>query len=234
MLQKINAFIKRLLLIISGKVSHLKIDVKCNHKWYGDSYGGFYINPDYLNEKSVVYSIGIGEDISFDLDIISDFKCSVYGFDPTPKSINWIKQQGSSIPKQFIFSNIGIGSESGLVDFYLPRNPNHVSGSLIKQTHVSSENKIKIEIKTLANMAREFGHTHIDLLKIDIEGSEYSVINEIINSAVSIDQVLIEFHDRFLEDGHKKSKEAIDKMRKKGYKIFAISDSFEEVSFIKI
>ena len=39
--------------------------------------------------------------------------------------------------------------------------------------------------------------SRIDILKMDIEGAEYDVIDDIINSPVPIAQVLIEFHHRF-------------------------------------
>ena len=73
------------------KYSHLKIEIDCKSRWYGNQYVGFYLNPSSINENSVVYSFGIGGDISFDKEIIDTHKCHVYGFDPTPKPINWCK-----------------------------------------------------------------------------------------------------------------------------------------------
>jgi hypothetical protein len=76
------------------------------------------------------------------------------------------------------------------------------------------------------------GHKHIDVLKMDIEGSEYDVIEDIINSNISITQILVEFHDRLFENGYQKSIKIINALKLKGYEIFAVSESFEEVSFI--
>ena len=36
--------------------------------------------------------MGCGEDISFDLGLIEMFDCDVYGFDPTPKSIDFVNK----------------------------------------------------------------------------------------------------------------------------------------------
>ena len=69
-------------------------------------------------------------------------------------------------------------------------------------------------------------------LKMDIEGSEYDVIEDIINSNISITQILVEFHDRLFENGYQKSIKIINALKLKGYEIFAVSESFEEVSFI--
>ena len=48
-----------------------------------------------------IYSFGIGEDISFDTELIGLYSCIVHGFDPTPRSINWI--HFNTTPNKFIF-----------------------------------------------------------------------------------------------------------------------------------
>lgn len=230
MITKIKSGIRRLLVKISRKNSHFKIGVKCNHLWYGNTYGGFYLCPEFVDENSVIYSFGIGEDISFDNTIIKNHNCSVFGFDPTPKSINWVKNQ--KVSDKFHFYEFGISDKNEAIEFYLPKNPEHVSGSIIIQKNIDVTKKINVEMKSLRHIMNELGHQHIDVLKMDIEGSEYDVIENILESKISITQILIEFHDRFFENGNRKSKEIVKKMDRNGYKIFAISDSFEEISFI--
>ena len=51
---------------------------------------------------------------------------------------------------------------------------------------------------------------------------------------VDINQILIEFHHRFPSVSLNKTKEAIKKLNNKGYKIAAISDQYEEYTFIKV
>jgi FkbM family methyltransferase len=230
MITKIKSKIKHLILKTSRNNSHLKIGVKCNHVWYGNTYGGFYLCPELLDENSIIYSFGIGEDISFDNAIIKNHNSNVFGFDPTPKSINWVKSQ--KVNDKFHFYEFGISDKSGFVEFYLPKNPEHVSGSIITQKNIDIMKKVNVEMKSLGDIMNELGHKHIDVLKMDIEGSEYDVIEDILDSKILITQILIEFHDRFFENGNYKSKEVIKKMNRRGYEIFAISDSFEEISFI--
>ena len=222
--------IKKLVFRIFGKYTHFKKSINLNHVWYGNSYGGFYLCPEYLNTKSIVYSFGIGEDVSFDVDLIKNHGCKVFGFDPTPKSKKYIKSQ--KIDEKFHFYEFGISNISGAIDFYLPTNPEHVSGSIITQKNVNIENKINVEMKSLKDIMNELGHEHIDVLKMDIEGSEYDVLENILNENISISQILVEFHDRFFENGNLKSKQIIDKLNFNGFQIFAVSDTFEEISFI--
>jgi FkbM family methyltransferase len=234
MLQKIYKQIKKQIknaaFQLTGRFSHLKIGIKCNHIWYGNDYGGFYVCPDLLNKESVVYSFGIGEDISFDKAIIDKHNCNVHGFDPTPKSIKWVSSQ-NQIPN-FHFYAYGLDSKSGAVDFFMPFNDNHVSGSLVIQNNVSEQKKVIVEMKSLFDITNSLKHNHIDIVKMDIEGSEYEVLDSIFEANISINQFLVEFHERFFENGKEKSIQFINRMKKHGFEIFAISDSYEELSFI--
>ncbi|GAO28486.1 FkbM family methyltransferase [Geofilum rubicundum] len=218
--------------LLSGKYNHLKKQVKCPSEWYGNTYGGFYVCPDQLSPESIVYSIGIGRDISFDKSILAQHHCQVFGFDPTPNSISWVKENPT--PKGFRFFPYGLGKTNTTQQFYLPKNPNEVSGSIVEQSNVSTQNTVPVEIKTLHTIARELKHSYIDVLKMDIEGSEYEVIDSIIDSHLPIHQLLIEFHDRLFQDGHSRTQNAVKKLNAAGYKVFAVSDNLQEVSFIKI
>ncbi len=230
MKRKIESKIKKFILMLTGQVRHLKPTAQCDYEWYGNPHAGFYVCPQLLDENSIVYSFGIGEDVSFDLEIIAKHKCQVYGFDPTPKSINWVGQQ--ELPGNFHFYKYGIHSESGFVDFFLPKNKAYVSGSLMIQNNVDTGRKVSVEMKSIGDIVRELGHDHIDVLKMDIEGSEYDVIDSILKANLSITQLLIEFHDRFFEDGRERTRRAIGQLKACGFEVFAVSDSFEEVSLV--
>jgi FkbM family methyltransferase len=227
-----KTILKKIYYRVTRNAPYFRKGVKCKSVWYGNSYGGFYVYPPLLNEKSIVYSFGIGEDISFDRTINEKHNCHVYAFDPTPKSINWVKNQ--NLFDKFHFFEFGINNVSGFVDFYLPKNQEYVSGSIASLKHLNFEAKISVEMMSIKEILNMTKHTHIDLLKMDIEGSEYDVIDDILSTDISINQILIEFHNRFYKNGKLKTKRAIQKLKEHGYEIFAISDSFEEVSFIKI
>ena len=72
---------------------HIKKQINCDYEWYGNEYGGFNVNPNLIENNGIVYSFGIGEDISFDEAIMRNHNCTVFGFDPTPKSIEWCSRQ---------------------------------------------------------------------------------------------------------------------------------------------
>ena len=224
--------LKNIFLRLSGRYSFMKKDRHCAERWYGTQYGGTIMNPKLLSKDSIVYSFGIGEDISFDLDVIRTHDCKVYGFDPTPKSIKWVESQET--PPNFLFYEWGISDKTGEVDFFLPKNTEHVSGSLSNQSNIDLSNKVTVQVKTLKDIMNELNHTSISVLKIDIEGSEYEVIDEFMSneSIPIIPQLLIEYHGRFFPDGIQKTKDSITKLKAKGYKIFAVSNNFVGVSLI--
>jgi FkbM family methyltransferase len=215
----------------AGVISRIKKETSVNHKWHGNEYGGFYVHPNGLNNNSIVYSFGIGEDISFDESVINSYGCNVFAFDPTPKSIEWIKNQ--KLPSKFTFYDYGIDSKTGFVNFNLPKNENYVSGSVLNHQNVNENNTVSVPMKCFKDITNTFGHKHIDVLKIDIEGSEYTVMNDILSSDVKIDQILLEIHERFFDDGKEKTKALLKSLKDHGYSVFAVSDSAEEISFIK-
>ena len=210
----------------------LKIhQVKIKKKWFGNSYGGFYLNTKDLNSKSIVYSIGIGTDASFDLELINTFNCQIYGFDPTPKSIRWVKENIDS--RKFKMSEFGISSFSGKKRILPSKNQNHVSGSLISIKTVDKKDSIFLEFKTLDEAMKSNNHKYLDLLKMDIEGAEYDVIENILNKSIKINQIVVEFHPHLIKNGRKKTQDIILKLNQKGFKCFGISDTFLEYSFLK-
>ena len=60
--------------------------------------GMWTVDPTDLGPQSVVYSFGIGDNIAWELAMIEHFGCHVHAFDPTPRSLAWLRQQ--SLPQQ--------------------------------------------------------------------------------------------------------------------------------------
>ncbi len=211
-------------------VAHLHSNIKLPRRWYGSTYGGFFVCPDYLRAQSIVYSVGIGKDISFDRKIIQNHGCKVFAFDPTPKSIQYLAEL--NLPSEFIFHPWGLAVQSGPQTFYLPKDDRGVSGSREMNHAVDAQKSIEVDMKSLPDLMNLMGHSHIDLLKIDIEGSEYEVIKDVLNRSITINQLLIEFHDRFFNTDEPRSLATIQQLQEAGYRIFATSRNKEEISLI--
>ena len=208
-------------------IIHKEIDTA---KLYGGNHG-WVVDYSKLNSNSVVYSVGVGSNIDFDLALIEELKLAVYAFDPTPRSIEWIKKQ--SLSKSFKFIPVGLGSNDGEMEFFPPRKESSTHFSPIDRYDNLGVETIKAPVKTLKSLAQEFGHQTIDLLKMDIEGAEYDVIDNLEEQGVEINQILIEFHHMYKGISLDDTKNAIDKLRKLGFELFHISQRTYEFSFRK-
>lgn len=201
-----------------------------NITWIGNSYGGFFVDVSMINNDSTVVSVGIGEDISFDLGISQLGVEKIFMFDPTPKSKNFIdKQQLSS---QFKFFEMALSTQDGTMDLYLPVNTDYVSGSLIKNPNINLKDTVKVKTVTIASIIKLISATEIDLLKMDIEGAEYDVLENMIFDNIFPTQICVEFHNRFFKDGDKKFVKVTDLLTANNYLIKGISRTKEEFLFI--
>ena len=206
-----------------------KNQIKIPKKVFGSAYGGHCVALDKLNNKSTIYSVGLGYDITFDEEMIKEYGMHIHGFDPTPKSIEFL--ESSKLPEQFTLHTFGISNLDGTQVFHPPNNPEHISHSTEKRKE-SSKQSIEVEMKTLSSTMKQLGHDTIDLIKMDIEGSEYAVLDEICLNNIKVGQILVEYHHHFSEIQVRKTKSSVKKLNEAGYRIFNVSENGHEVSFI--
>lgn len=179
----------------------------------------------------MVYSFGVGEDISFDLSLIEKFGLEVFAFDPTPRSMNWVRSQ--KLPSKFHLFEYGIFDYDDVAELHPPRNPAHISHTLLSLPG-SQRRGIKVRVYRLKTIMEMLGHTRIDVLKLDIEGAEYRVLRDILNSDLAVSQILVEFHHRMRGISVHETISAVHLLNRKGYRIFHISESGENYSFIRL
>ena len=89
---------------------------------------------------------------------------------------------------------VGMSTTKGTVNFSKPLNPEHVS--MRQGSHANMGDTITVQVDTLKNLLLQNGHTHIDILKIDVENSEYDILEDLIQMRYfPFSQLLVEFHD---------------------------------------
>ena len=147
----------------------------------GSGYGGWIVPTAVIDEGWVCYCGGVGEDITFDLGLIARFGCTVHAFDPTPRAIAFAAEHAATEPR-FDFHPVGLWSEDTTLRFFAPRNPAHVSHSVVNLQRTAEY--FEAPCRSVESLVHELGHDRIDLLKLDIEGAEHRVIEAMLAAGI--------------------------------------------------
>lgn len=196
--------------------------------------GGWRYHPETLGPDSIVYSLGIGKDTDLDQALMRRFGLQVHAFDPTPSTAEWLLEhpQGPG----FHFHPWAVTAADGTLTLY-PRVRKDGSRSQVMYTMVADDTArseaIEVPAFSLGSISSTLGHDRLDLLKMDIEGAEYEVLDTLPDLAVQPRQLLVEFHHRFAGIGPARTVEAVAALRRQGFRLFAISDTGRELSFLR-
>ncbi|MBV8471883.1 MAG: FkbM family methyltransferase [Hyphomicrobiales bacterium] len=194
----------------------------------GSDYGGWVVAvAPLVKANPVVLSFGLGDDISFDEEMIRRYSAFVYGFDPTPFSMNWLGSR--KLPDRMRVMAIGIAKVDGTQTFVLPDNEDRGNYSAKSSGGVS----VSCDVLRYSSIVATLGLQHVDVLKLDVEGSEYDVIPDILASSALPVQLLIEFHHRIHRIGVAETLKAVEAIRRADYLLFAVSPGGKELSFIR-
>ena len=200
-------------------------------QWFGNEYGGFFLDRSLLDSGANIFSFGVGEDISFDLAVSRQGVQQVFLFDPTPKAIEFI--ENARLPDNFQFYSIGISDKDEQANFFLPKNDNNVSGSLSLHKHLDTGKAIIVQLKKLSTIIAELNTSRIDVLKIDIEGSEYKVLKNLVSDQIFPRQICVEFHNSLFRNGKELFKNTLQILGENGYEVKGISSSGHEYLFVR-
>ncbi len=142
-----------------------------------------------LGRNSIVVDLGAnrGEFLS---KVGQAFKCGVMvAVEPNPKfSSSLARREG------ILAINAAVGGTRGSVKFIIDEND--LASRVTLNDAVVEKGYIDVELITLDDVFRIANLTHIDLLKIDIEGQEIPMLDAASDDLLSrVGQITIEFHD---------------------------------------
>ncbi len=143
-----------------------------------------------LTPLSLIYSFGILNDVGFELDISKKIGCVVNMFDPTPLSIEYIKDNYAHYDK-FNYKPIGLWKEDKVLSFYTA----NLGGSASAVLDIASANRFDAPCYTLGSIMKLLGHNGkvIDVLKMDIEGAALPAMIQFFNEDIFPTQIIAEF-----------------------------------------
>ncbi len=221
----IKLFLKR----ISGKELWLRREVNVAVAESAD----WTYSTERLDSNSIVYSLGVGDSVDFDLHVIAETGAPVYAFDPTPYAMEWVEQQ--QLPEGFVFKPWAAAAEDGSLRLFRRVNQRGKSAEVMwtADEHAGNpDDYIDAPAYTIATIMRNLGHDKVDLVKMDVEGAEYGILEGLRDVENLPLQLLVEYHHRFPGIGKQKTADSIEMLRGLGYRIFGLSETGREVSFI--
>jgi len=142
-----------------------------------------------LNQDSIVFDLGgyVGQ---WSSDIFSMYLCQLYIFEPVNKYYNDIKERFINNKSMRVYQ-FGLSGNNGELNIGLSDD----GSSIYKQGWGVEQEKIML--KKASEFIKENGITKIDLMKINIEGGEYDLLEHLIESGEikKIKNIQVQFHD---------------------------------------
>ncbi|MEM8955773.1 MAG: FkbM family methyltransferase [Verrucomicrobiota bacterium] len=197
------------------------------------------IRGDLLPDQPFVLSAGLSDEVYFEEELLERYESMrIYGMDPTPLcgpvTQELIDRFGE---ERFMYRGAALGGEDGEMEVWAEKNEAgeaiYFYWGLIQDREERRLEKEKIPVLSPRTIAREEGVTVFDLLKIDIEGAEYDVIDHVLGNGIEVRQLLVEFHYRFDDVGLRKTLDSIRRLKRVGYRIEWVGRWCEEFLFVK-
>lgn len=125
-----------------------------------------------------------------------DKASKIYAIEPSVMNFNHLKKnkEDNNLSKLEVFNYaIGGSNRKGLL-----KNTGSALGyALTEDTNVETE---EVTVKTLDTFMKENKITHADIVKIDTEGAEHEILEDITFPKEKIDMMIIETHGSSVED----------------------------------
>jgi FkbM family methyltransferase len=170
-----------------------------------------------LNEKSIVFDVG-GYKGEFAGDIFCKYNATIYVFEPIQSFFQIIKNKFVNNQKVKIY-NYGLAGKDEVMQISMSDNSSSV--------FLKTEDSETIQLKSIVNFIKENNFQSVDLIKLNIEGGEYELLEALIeNNLINIfKNIQVQFHDFLLEDG----KERMNRIQENLSKTHQITYQYEFV-----
>lgn len=222
--KRLRIIYRRMINVPQHPLQSIRTKKGINIKHFGTEYGGWAFVEEKSLYGSTIISAGLGEDASFDVEFAKKFDAKVIIVDPTPRAINHyknlIRNLGSKkrcpysrdgkqsvesydlqglTTKNFILIEKALWNKRAILKFFEPKNPQHVSHSIINYGNNYSDDTSYIVVETvpITQLIEELdlSYKDIPLIKLDIEGAEIEVIEDFLDKGFVPKQILVEFDE---------------------------------------
>jgi FkbM family methyltransferase len=159
-----------------------------------------------LDDKSIVFDVG-GYKGEFATAIISRYNSNVYIFEPLPQFYAHIKKVFIKNHKVHTYC-FGLSNKSSFEYISLADNSSSI--------YIKNAETEKIELKDIIEFMREEQIEYVDLLKLNIEGAEYDLLDWLIsnNWLTKFKNIQVQFHDFVIPNAEQRMRGIQDQLKK--------------------
>lgn len=159
-----------------------------------------------LKEKILTNIIDIGANVGyFSLYSANRFNSAIiHAFEPIPNNFNLLKKQIKINPKiRLKAHNYAVGKTNGTLALNYNENETYTTSASISK-NIHGNNQITVNSLSIERYCSKNNIENIDLLKLDCEGAEYSILYGISPKLIKrIDMICLETHTIDEKNGNK-------------------------------
>jgi len=176
---------------LNRRVSRLYLDTmvpKIQHDLdkLGSDDHGWYAPKD-MPDGARCYCMGVGRDATFDL-ALSERGAEVHSFDPTPSAVEHMEKVNNG---KIQFHPWGVLDSDSSMRLYFPMDEAHGS-YFIHDLHGTGRYH-EVPCYRVSTIMEKLNHDSVYLVKMDIEGSWYEAVPDMLNSDIKPEFIEIEF-----------------------------------------
>lgn len=166
--------------------------------------GECYTSKGFYSPKDGDVVIDVGANIGvFAMYLQTLARVQVYSFEPAPSTREMLERNvaNNNLSSQIRVVPVAIGKEAGTLS--LRCSPNFGHSSFYEGDHLKDAVEVSVPVATLPSQFSSLGISHVDLLKIDIEGAEVALLEGMTPEAWKmVQRVTIETHDAISQRAH--------------------------------
>ena len=157
----------------------------------GSAYGGWILPVAMIEPSWTCYMVGAGGDVAVDLELVREHGATVRCFDAVARFVELAGAEAGGLAG-FSAHHAAIAAHDGPIRMQLSHDPR--SSSVSAAGLYDSDRYVELPGRTLPSLMAELGDERIDLLKLDVEGSEYELLPQIDLRAFGVKVFAIQLH----------------------------------------
>lgn len=191
-----------------------------------------YFEPNYIYSKrigtdGVVIDVGCSHQAEFSLYMIERHGLTAFGVDPTRKHRPALEELEKKYDGRFIHIPVAVSGQDGSMTFH--ESKANESGSILREhVNVQSDEIIEYEVETVSlnSLLRRIGIDRIAVLKLDLEGAEYDMLERVSkDDLVPFRQIFIEFHHHAIDNiSEKDTERLVERIISFGFESYSLDD----------